>query len=404
MFKKKVLHNVVWEITLKCNARCLHCGSSAGEARNDELSREEALNVCDQLAEIGCKTINLIGGELFLNPDWKEIIKRLINNNVDVSIITNGIALTEDKVDFLLEVGIKTIGISLDGGTPEINDYIRQVPGLFNKIFNIMEYVEKSGIKATAITTLNKINIFELPIFREKLTDSPFKAWQVQLAASNGRMENNLCLDLFEYYISGIFVAQSRIIVPMKQLAIISLHDFGYFSKVIPRHTSYSNWTGCSAGKEVLGLRSDGKVQGCLSIYHDEFTEGDLRRQSLKEIWNSKNLCSWNKRLKRFLSLKNFCKTCEYGLVCLGGCSDIAHSLTGNVGENPQCYHAIESYWKKATPRNKFEEIFKAITQGHMDSTGIFYLESGEAISKDFVQSLNLEDDRKKLLGLIATI
>jgi len=402
MFKKKVLHNVVWEITLQCNARCLHCGSAAGDSREDELNTEEALSVCDQLAEVDCKTVNLIGGELFLRSDWREIIKRLINNNVGVSIITNGIALTEEKVDFLKDINITTLGISLDGGSPETNDHIRQTPGLFDKIFNIMEYVKKKNINAVAITTLNKLNISELNLFREKLINSPFKAWQLQIASPHGRMENSLFLDLFEYYISALFFAQSRITVPMKELAIICLHDFGYYSKVIPRHTAYSQWTGCSAGKHVLGIRSDGKVQGCLSIYNDKFTEGDLRQQSLNEIWHSRNLCKWNKRINRFLALKEFCKKCEFGLVCLGGCSDIAYSLTGNTGENPQCYHAIESYWKKARPKNQFEEIFKAITQGYMDKSGIIHLSTGEILSIDFVKSLNIEDNQKNLLELIS--
>ncbi|MDD3014391.1 MAG: radical SAM protein [Candidatus Gastranaerophilales bacterium] len=404
MFKKKVLHNVVWEITLKCNARCLHCGSSAGESREDELSHEEAINVCDQLAEAGCRNVNLIGGELFLRPDWKKIIQRLIEKNIEVSIITNGIALTADKIDFLADIKIQTLGISLDGGSPETNDHIRQTPGLFNKIFNTMEYVQQKKLNAVAITTLNKLNILELPLFREKLINSPFKAWQIQLASPHGRMKNDLFLDLFEYYISGLFFAQSRITVPMKQLAIICLHDFGYYSKVIPRHTSYSKWTGCSAGKHVLGIKSDGKVQGCLSIYNDEFNEGDLRQQSLSDIWNSKTLCKWNKRINRFLSLKEFCKKCEFGLVCLGGCSDIAYSLSQNVGENPQCYHAIEYYWKKASPRNKFEEIFREITQGHMDKSGILYLKSGEILSKELLENSDISDDRINLLKLIAIV
>ena len=80
----------------------------------------------------------------------------------------------------------------------------------------------------------------------------------------------------------------------------------------------------------------------------------------------------------------------------------MAHSLSGNVGNNPQCYHAIESYWKKADPQNKFEEIFKEITQGYMDESGGFYLKSGVCLSKDFVNSLDIEYDRKKLLELIA--
>lgn len=52
---------VVWEITLKCNLKCRHCSSSAGEARHDELSTKESLNLCDDLAELGFKGVTLFG-------------------------------------------------------------------------------------------------------------------------------------------------------------------------------------------------------------------------------------------------------------------------------------------------------------------------------------------------------
>jgi MoaA/NifB/PqqE/SkfB family radical SAM enzyme len=35
----------VWELTLKCNLACGHCGSRAGDRRDDELSPEEALDL-----------------------------------------------------------------------------------------------------------------------------------------------------------------------------------------------------------------------------------------------------------------------------------------------------------------------------------------------------------------------
>jgi radical SAM protein with 4Fe4S-binding SPASM domain len=402
MFRKKTLHSVVWEITLKCNAKCLHCGSTAGLERKNELSTEEALRICDELAENGCKKANIIGGELFLRPDWQQILKRLTDKGVGVSVITNAIALNEEKINLLKDLQIKSLGISIDGGKSETHDYIRQVPGLFDKIFNLTQYIDSANLNAVAVTTLSKFNIFELELLRKKLADSSFKAWQIQLASPHGRMNNDFVLDLFEYYISGLFFARSRIKTPMKELAIHCNHDFGYFSKTIPIHAAYTKWMGCCAGKGILGIRSDGKVQGCLSIYEDEFTEGDLTRQSLKEIWNSRKFCAWNKRAKRFLSLKGFCKTCEYALICLAGCSDIAYSKTGTVKENPQCYHAIESFWKKAAPQNEFEEVFKALTQGYMDETGIIHLKSGEILTKDFVENFNIDDNRKKLLNLIS--
>lgn len=402
MIKSKKLDNIVWEITLQCNANCIHCGSSAGKKRENELNDDEMLKICDELGELNCREVNLIGGELFLRSNWKDIISRLVDNNIEVTIITNAIALTEDKADFLAQKDVKAVGISLDG-MAEVNDYIRQVPNLFEKIFKSAEMLKQRNLPCVAITTLNRLNLFELPKMRERLIASPFEAWQIQLAAPLGRMSEELFLNRFEYYISGIFFAQSRIIVKPADLGIVCLHDFGYYSKTLPNHTCYSCWKGCPAGKQVLGIRSDGKVLGCLSIYKDEFIEGDLRNNTLENIWNSKKLCSWNNRLKRYFSLKGFCKRCEYALICLGGCSDIAFSNKAELKEYPQCYHAIESYWSETTPKNEFEEIFKLITHGRLDSNGDFYLNPGEKLSKILIEKLELNEYEKKLLNLIAT-
>ena len=50
---------VVWETTFACNMRCLHCGTSAGKKRGDELTTQEGLDLIDELAGLGCKEITL---------------------------------------------------------------------------------------------------------------------------------------------------------------------------------------------------------------------------------------------------------------------------------------------------------------------------------------------------------
>ena len=63
----------VWEITLACCFRCAYCGSGGGKARENELTTEECLDAARQIAEIGVKRVSLIGGEVFLRPDWEEV-------------------------------------------------------------------------------------------------------------------------------------------------------------------------------------------------------------------------------------------------------------------------------------------------------------------------------------------
>ena len=60
----------VWEITLKCDLACRHCGSRAGHARPDELTTAECLDLVRQMAELGVKEVTLIGGEAYLRDDW----------------------------------------------------------------------------------------------------------------------------------------------------------------------------------------------------------------------------------------------------------------------------------------------------------------------------------------------
>ena len=68
------LRSCVWEITLACCFSCAYCGSKAGRARVGELTTEECMDVADQLAGLGCRRVSLIGGEVFMRPDWHAIV------------------------------------------------------------------------------------------------------------------------------------------------------------------------------------------------------------------------------------------------------------------------------------------------------------------------------------------
>ena len=80
----------VWEITLRCNMRCQHCGSRAGKKRRDELTLAEALKLCEDLAAMGCRRLTLSGGDPLLREDWPIIAQKLISCGVTVGMVTNG--------------------------------------------------------------------------------------------------------------------------------------------------------------------------------------------------------------------------------------------------------------------------------------------------------------------------
>src|SRR4029079_7724919 len=79
----------VWEITLRCDLACRHCGSRAGRERPDELSTAEALDLVAQMAELGVHEVTVIGGEAYLRDDWTEII-RAVRAHGMTAPLTNG--------------------------------------------------------------------------------------------------------------------------------------------------------------------------------------------------------------------------------------------------------------------------------------------------------------------------
>ena len=110
-----VLRRCSWEITLACNLRCQHCGSAAGKAAVDEIGTGEALRVCRELADLGCREATLLGGEPFLRNDWDQIVSKLISLNIDVNIVSNGILVDTSMASRLADMGVSTIGLSIDG-------------------------------------------------------------------------------------------------------------------------------------------------------------------------------------------------------------------------------------------------------------------------------------------------
>ena len=78
------LRSCVWEITLACCFSCRYCGSKGGKARENELTTQECLRVAEQLSDLGCQRVSLIGGEVFMRPDWLTIVRALTERQIRV--------------------------------------------------------------------------------------------------------------------------------------------------------------------------------------------------------------------------------------------------------------------------------------------------------------------------------
>ena len=91
-------NDVVWEITWKCNAKCIHCGSDCiSVEKQNQLSTAECLEIIRDLKRINTRKVTLSGGDPLLREDFPTLAFAIKSLGMDVAIITNALALDDEK-------------------------------------------------------------------------------------------------------------------------------------------------------------------------------------------------------------------------------------------------------------------------------------------------------------------
>ena len=328
-----------WELTLACNLHCQHCGSSAGTRRPDELSLDESLAICDQFPELAVQEVVFTGGEPLMSPHWRELATKLRDLEIQVGMVTNGLLLSPRIIGELRDRGIGEVGVSLDG-LDCTHDEIRALPGSFHRSLDGLRRLIDAGIHGTAITTVNALNVHELPALYEVLLEAGVSQWQVQplFGFGRGREHTRLHLTEEDYLEMGRFCQQYRPIAQQAGMTLVPADGCGYCSPFDPQGAP---WRGCSAGIADCGIMSDGRVKGCLS-WPDSLVEGDLRKDTFWDIWFRPGAFSTTRAFDCD-DLSGECRNCEMGLQCGGGCSAKSLAATGQFHADPYCYRAILS-------------------------------------------------------------
>lgn len=329
------LRSCVWEITLDCCFSCRYCGSYGGDRREGELTTDECLTVAEQMAGLGCRRVSLIGGEVFMRGDWAEIAGKLAECGIRVSIITNGYLISDKLAEQIKETGLESIAVSLDG-PEEIHDKYRQA-GSFRRAESAIECLAERQIPISVITTLHSENVLYLQQFYEYLKEKPIFAWQLQACSPMG----NAVRCGVDYRIDF-----SRVIEFVER----NMHDapfsmgiadnIGYFTEqegyLRGNLRGNSPYLGCKAGLTALGIDSQGNVRGCESMYDDIFIEGNLRKRSLRDIWEDPDAFAYNRKFGTD-PLTGKCSDCQYGELCGGGCRSYNYFTHGKLYEALYC-------------------------------------------------------------------
>ncbi|MGM0501294.1 MAG: radical SAM protein [Bacillota bacterium] len=355
--------SAVWEITMGCNMRCEHCGSSCEEALAGELTTKEAFELCDELAELGLEWITLSGGEPTTRDDWYLIAERLSEHGIVPNIITNGWILDEKMIDKAINAGVGTMAISIDG-LENTHDEIRREDS-FARAMSAFDLMNRKDMYSAAITTISSKNIDELRDLKELLISKGVERWQLQIALPMGNFTKSNELVIEPEKVNQIIDFAYE--VAQEEEIIVDLADcLGYYNlkeievrKQSAKGENSGLWNGCTAGKNSFGILHNGDILGCTSIRDEDFIEGNIRETSLIEIWNNDSNFSWNREFAS-QELSGFCEICKYGEQCLGGCPNLRLVIGGDIdSENKYCSYNIKfkQAQKKIDKINNVQEL-----------------------------------------------
>jgi radical SAM protein with 4Fe4S-binding SPASM domain len=334
----------VWEITLRCDLACRHCGSRAGRARPDELTRAEALDVVDQMADLGVMEVTIIGGEAYLRDDWTAIAAHIVRRGMTCTMTTGGRGLDAARARAVKDAGITHVSVSVDG-LRETHDMLRAVEGSHASALSAIASLQDVGVPVTANTQIGKANLGELDALFDLLADAGVRQWQVQLTAAMGRAADEPDLLLEPHQVLDVMAALARIKprADARHIRIWPGNNIGYFGPYeellrgrLPAPRS------CAAGKATLGIEANGDVKGCPSLPTAPYVGGNLRDARLVDIWERSAELRFT-RDRTAAELWGYCAGCYYADECRAGCSWTSHVLFGKRGNNPLCHHrAIE--------------------------------------------------------------
>lgn len=321
-----------------CNLKCKYCFAAQGNFKGQrslmdlETGKKALKFLCENSGNRKNLEVDFFGGEPLMNF---EVVKDLVkygreiekdyNKHFRFTITTNGILLTDDKIDFINE-NMDNVVLSLDG-RKEINDPIR--PTLNDKgsydiiVPKFKKLIESRGDKDYYIrgtfTSFNKD-------FRKDLLDyyeNGFKKVSIEPVVT----DPNEPYAITEEDLDEILKEYEEF--SKDYLAIRKYDkDFLFFHYMIDLNQGpcvVKRMVGCGAGSEYIAVTPEGDIYPCHQFVGEkEFLLGTLdtgiTREDLRDEFKCANVMN-----------KDECNSCFAKYYCSGGCHANAYFNNGDI-------------------------------------------------------------------------
>jgi mycofactocin radical SAM maturase len=315
--------NVTWEITSRCNLRCVHCLSDAGPVSEDELTHKECLDLIDQLTALNVFQINIGGGEPFMRKDFLDLLVYSHDRGLVTCVSTNGTMVDHDLAGRLSDLDMLYLQVSLDGATADVNDTIRG-EGTYKKIVAAMDCLAGAGVPFSINTVLTRRNFSQLDALR----------------AMAGEYSADLRVSRFRP--SGRGKTSKAMLGPDKdQLETFAdwLHEHDLvrtgdsFFCLTSENRRRKGLDMCGAAKMTCCISPSGDLFPCAFLQEHAFLAGNVRVARIKELWDHSPV---------FTHLRDLnvaaCRTCRRFEVCRGGCPAMAYHTYQDISlPDPEC-------------------------------------------------------------------
>lgn len=309
-----------WEATLRCNLRCRHCGSACEPSSPvDELATEQILRIVDEVAEdFDARRIcvAITGGEPLLRRDLEHVIARMVQYGMQVGVVTNGLLLGAERARALVDAGISTVAISLDGRA-EAHEQIRG-KGTYRATLDALTHARDAGIEQVeALTCVRPANLRDLPALEVELLQAGANAWRLLTIDRMGRVagpkDRESWLGPASVRVLLDFIAARR-----EQAARTGLDvsfSCGGFAGIRRERTLRDEGAQCYAGLVIGGILSDGQVSACPSLPR-AWAQGSALEQRFSQVWTER---FQRHRSFEWRRAEEPCAGCDWFDVCLGG-------------------------------------------------------------------------------------
>lgn len=346
MIKEFVPKWIAWEITRRCNLRCIHCRSSSESEvkEHPDFSKEEAFRIIDDISNYAKPVVVLSGGEPLLRTDVFEIAEYGTKKGLRMCLATNGTLVNDEICNKIKESNIRIVSLSLDGSNEEVHDNFRNQVGAFRGTIDAANLFKKHGIEFIINSSFTKRNQEEIPKVYKLAKEIGASAWYLFMIVPTGRGEDiiNELISPEDY--EKILNWHYQMEKNEKDILVRPTCAPHYYRVVLQKSKeegiqferrtlkfSTGGSKGCIAGQLIALIDVDENVLPCSYF---PMSAGNLKEKSFKEIWENSELFL---KLRDFKNYKGKCGACEFLNVC-GGCRARAYSINNDyLDEEPYC-------------------------------------------------------------------